>query len=185
VAGTTTYVALLRGVNLGRQRRVAMADLRALVEGLGHTGVRTLLQSGNVVLSGRSGTPERVARRLEEALAARYGFEVGVVVRTRDALAAVVAADPLGHLATDPARYAVVFCSAPVGDRLADLAPDTYAPDVVHVAESEVYVWMPDGFRGTRVPADLWDRRLPGTTTTTRNWRTVTRLLALADEPRA
>lgn len=182
MAGTTTYVAFLRGINLGKQRRVAMADLRACVEDLGHTGVRTHLQSGNVVLTGETAPPAKVATRLEEALADRFGFDVGVVVRTHDALAAVVEADPLGHLADDPARYAVVFCSEPVGDRLADLAPDAYAPDVVHVAGSEVYVWMPDGFSGTRIPADLWDRRLPRTLTTTRNWRTVTRVLALADE---
>lgn len=85
----TRYVALLRGINIGPHRRVVMADLRALMVGLGYDDVQTLLQSGNPVLTAK-GTPERVALDLEHHIATDLGVKTEVVVRTGRELADVV-----------------------------------------------------------------------------------------------
>jgi uncharacterized protein (DUF1697 family) len=93
----TTYVVLLRGINVGRHRRIAMSDLRALLDGLGYSDVRTHLQSGNVVLaSGKSS--DQVRRSIEKRIAEELGVDVEIFVRTRDELAAVIALDPLGDV---------------------------------------------------------------------------------------
>src|SRR5688572_24083746 len=89
------YIALLRGINVGGNKKVPMAQLRELMEGLGYTDVATLLQSGNAVFTSKEKNPARVATQLEAAIAREFGFEVAVVIRTRDELAAVIQANPL------------------------------------------------------------------------------------------
>jgi hypothetical protein len=103
-----TYVVLLRGINLGSKRRVAMADLRELLEGLGYDDVRTHLQSGNVVLR-TTGSAAAVKEKVEAALATHCGFDIDVVVRTKALLAKVIGGNPFTGKATDNARYLVVF----------------------------------------------------------------------------
>src|SRR5687767_7485255 len=105
-----THIALLRGINLGPSRRVAMADLRALCERLGYEGVRTLVNSGNVVLTGE-GSPRKLEQELEKAIAAELGMEVPVVVRTRDELADVVERNPFPEAEAEPKRVQVSFLS--------------------------------------------------------------------------
>src|SRR3712207_3033581 len=105
------HIALLRGINLGPARRVAMADLRELCAGLGYRGVQTYVQSGNVVFTSDSG-PERVAEELSRAIARELGIETDVVVRSREELEDVVARDPFGALVDEPKRYQVTFLSA-------------------------------------------------------------------------
>jgi len=103
-----TYVLLLRGINLGPKRRVAMADLRELLEGLGYDDVRTHLQSGNVVLRA-TGSAAALRKQVETALATHCGFDVDVVVRTKAQLDKVVAHDPFA--ARRPTGRATSWCS--------------------------------------------------------------------------
>ena len=164
-------VALLRGVNLGK-RQVKMADLRAAVEGLGHTDVATYLQSGNVVF-----TP--AGRRLDglgAAATAALGMEIAVVLRTGKELAAVVAANP--YPVDDPTKVVVMF----LADRfrrkaLDDIDPSAFSPDEFTFTGKELYVKLPNGQARSKLMEALNKRNL-GTTATTRNWRTV---IALAD----
>ena len=159
-----------------------MADLRACVEGLGFQDVRTHINSGNLVFSGPGVEPGEVRGQLELALEETFGFPVDVVVRTRDELAAVVAADPLGEVASDPSRYHVSFLAETLDrSRVAHLDPKAYAPEAFHLDDREVYVWAPEGARDSRLLDALSEKKL-GTTVTARNWRTVTKLLELADE---
>jgi uncharacterized protein (DUF1697 family) len=167
-------IALLRGVNVGGNRRVEMARLRALMEEIGYSDVRTYLNSGNVVFSG----PRRSERHLETAIAKAFGFEVLVVLRSRDELADVVAANPLRDVATDPAKHLVVFCA---GKASTDLEPADFAPETFLVREREVYLWAPSGI-GTSPLAKLLAAKSLGDKSTARNWRTVEKLLALADD---
>src|SRR5262245_61751276 len=113
-APRTTYVAFLRGINVGRARQVAMADLREIAESVGYEDVRTLLRSGNVVLASGSPSADDVAAALERAIESRLRMNVGVVVRTSDELAAVVAADPLQITSDDGSRRHVVFLGEPL-----------------------------------------------------------------------
>jgi uncharacterized protein (DUF1697 family) len=177
-------VVLLRGINLGRSRRVAMADLRELLEGLGYQDVRTHLQSGNAVLS-TDGAPAAVAEAIEARIAERMDLEVRVVVRTGDELAAMVAADPLGEVARDPARRMVIFLPAPP-DRAALRAIEAqdFGDERLEVAGREIHAWCPGGIGRSPLMAALGDARVsPGGTA--RNWRTVTRLAEMAGPPAA
>jgi len=150
---TTRQIALLRGINLGSRRRVAMPKLRELLEGLGYEDVRTHLQSGNVVLS-----------------AAATGAE----------LAKVVARNPLADFAEDPARYLVSFLSAkPDRAAVRDLKALDVPPEQFVVHGREVYAWHPNGVQRSKLFKALADGAL-GVTATARNWNTVTRLLELA-----
>lgn len=166
-------IALLRGINVGGHRTVPMSTLRALVEELGYRDVQTYVQSGNVVFTG----PKRSAKHLESALAKAFGFDVAVVLRTRDELAAIVKANPLRKIATEPSRHLVFFCEGKpkVPFDAADFAPETFV-----VRGREVYLWAPDGF-GRSPLAKAFAAKPPAAKTTARNWRTVEKLLALAD----
>ena len=173
-------VALLRGINLGSRQRVAMGDLRSLLESLGHEDVRILGRTGNVVLRA-SQAPEAVGRELERRLAADLGVETPVLMRTRDELAGVIAHNPLGAVATDPKRHQVTFLAAePPAAVLAALEAADYAPERVAIAGREIHAWHPDGIGRSPLARRLTDARLR-VTATARNWTTVTDLLALAD----
>ena len=166
-------IALLRGVNLGGNKKVEMARLRALVEKLGYGDVRTHLNSGNVIFSGR----RRAEKHLEAAIEEEFGFEVPVVLRSRDELADIVRANPLGKRATDLAKYLVFFCAGPAST---DLDPADFAPETFVIRDREIYLWAPSGISTTPLATLLLSGALSGKSTA-RNWRTVEKLLALAD----
>jgi uncharacterized protein (DUF1697 family) len=175
------HVVFLRGINLGGKRRVPMSELRATLEEAGYDNVRTHLQSGNVVLTSEA-APGELERDLAATLRDAFGFDIAVVVRTRDELAAVIERDPFGDEAADPARYQVSFLSAepdPAG--VAELEGAEVAPERVAVLGREVYAWHPGGVGRSELAKLITDRRL-GVEVTARNWRTVTKLLELADE---
>jgi uncharacterized protein (DUF1697 family) len=184
VAERSRYVALLRAVNVGGRNRIAMADLRELLEGLGYGEVRTHLQSGNALftVSDTHESAEDVARAIERALAEEVGLAAKVLVRARSELERVVAANPLLDIADDHARLLVTFLSdAPAREAAGALAPADFEPDVFAIGEREIYAWYPDGVRATRLSNAFWERRF-GLVATARNWNTVTRLLELMGE---
>ena len=173
------FVALLRGINVGRHNRVAMADLRQLLTDLGHTGVRTHLNSGNAVFAGRARSPAAVARAIEAELQARLGRAIRVFVRTGDELAAVVAANPLPT--TDPSRLLVVFLDGPPdAAALHRIDLDAYAPERMAAGRREVYLWLPSGITGSALLKAIGEQRVDAAGTA-RNWATVTRLLSLVE----
>jgi uncharacterized protein (DUF1697 family) len=174
-------IVLLRGINIGPRNRVAMPALRELLTDAGFDGVRTYVQSGNVVLETRR-TPALVARACEKAIAAELGLDIPVVVRTRDELAEVVRRDPLGKVAHNPKRYQVSFLeSEPGADVVKTLSGLAADGERMEVVGREIYAWHPDGVARSRLWAGLAGKDL-GTKATARNWTTVTTLLEMADE---
>ena len=158
-----------------------MPALRELLTATGYGDVRTYLQSGNVVVSTKA-RPDRLASDFQLLIAAEFGLEIPVVVRTRDELATVVDRNPLGDVATDPKRYQVSFLDAEADpktvDELARLATDA---ERFAAIGRELYAWHPDGVARSR----LWNKLAStglGVTATSRNWTTVTELLSIADE---
>jgi uncharacterized protein (DUF1697 family) len=177
---SSRQIALLRGVNVGRARRVAMADLRALVERLGYRDVRTLLNSGNVVFSASAKNAANAAARIERALVADLGVAAGVFVLDAAELAAIVAANPLARVAHDPARLLLAVTSAPaLHARFAPLAAQDWTPDALAVGQRVAYLWCADGLIASRLMQAA--QRALGDGMTTRNWATMTKLLALAE----
>jgi uncharacterized protein (DUF1697 family) len=178
-----TYVGLLRGVNVGRSTRVAMADLRTLVEQLGYRDVRTILNSGNVVFAGPRASAARVAGQLELALAKHLGVPVTVVVLTAPELEAAVAANPLAKIASDPSRLVLAVPANPRDlIRLNPLLEKDWAPEALAAGPRAAYFWCPGGFIDSPVAEAV--RRILGNSVTMRNWATVGKLLTLSTKER-
>jgi uncharacterized protein (DUF1697 family) len=173
----TRYVALLRGINVGKAHQVDMPRLREGLAGRGYGGVRTHLRSGNVLLDSAL-AEEELARELAKAIEEDFGFPVPVVLRTAAELADVLARDPLGDRATDPARYSVTFLPAPPSADLVAALPPADGGEYV-VDGRELFLWLPDGM--SRSPMGTWPwGRLLGVAGTNRNWNTVTTLAGMA-----
>lgn len=172
-------VLMLRGINLGPNRRVPMAELRALLADAGYGSVRTYVQSGNIVLRAAA-TPADLERDVGRLIGERFGFEVPVIARTAQELAAVVAGNPLADVATDPKRYQVSFCAAPVDPEIVARLQAAAAGGERLVADGrELYAWHPDGVARSKMWTALAGTGL-GTVATARNWTTVTTLAEMA-----
>ena len=176
---TGRHVALLRGINVGKAKRVAMADLRALVESLGYDDVQTLLNSGNVLFSAPKTTPATAAARIEKALAAQLGVSARVTAVSAEEVAEIVAANPLGAVATDPSRLLVaVFADEASCRALLPLAARDWAPDALALGRRAAYLWCAAGALDS--PLSKAAGKAWGDAATTRNWATMLKLLALA-----
>jgi uncharacterized protein (DUF1697 family) len=178
-----SYVALLRGINVGRAKRVAMADLRKLVGDLGYVDVRSVLNSGNVLFSGPVLKPAAAAAAIEEALVLKLGVAARVTVLSRDELATVIADNPLLPLATDHSRLLVFILANPTHrKRIQALSAQDWAPEALAIGKRAAYVWCPTGVLDSRAAAALGQQL--GDATTARNWSTLCKLQALsADAP--
>ena len=174
-----TLIALLRGINVGKAKRVAMADLRKLVEKLGYTDVRTLLNSGNVVFKSTSTDTAKAATRIEKALLESTGISRRVLVVTAAELATAVKENPLLKVADNPSRLLVAFLANPAD--LAGLKPllkQDWGKEVLAIGSRVAYFWLPDGVIDSKIFAAL--SRKPSGDVTTRNWATVLKIHALA-----
>jgi len=174
-------IVLLRGINIGPRNRIAMPELRKLLEAAGFDDVRTYVQSGNIVLSTRR-KPDGTATACEKLIAAELGLEIPAVVRTRDELAEVVRRNPLAGVADDPKRYQVSFLAGkPAPQALEKLAALAAAGERMEAIGREIYAWHPNGIARSKLWAGLAGKGL-GVKATARNWTTVTTLLEMADE---
>lgn len=173
-------IAFIRGINVGSHNRIAMPALRDALVDAGYADVRTYLQSGNVVLETRK-SPARVARELERLLDAQFNLAVAVITRTREELAAVVDLNPLGKAPKDPKRYHVNFLDRePSKEIMRKLEDAAAGKEQVVLAGRELYVWYPNRSGRSKLAVLLSGKGL-GVTATSRNWATVTNVLALAD----
>ncbi|HEX3841020.1 MAG TPA: DUF1697 domain-containing protein [Acidimicrobiales bacterium] len=173
------FAVLLRGINVGGNKRVAMADLRQLLSGLGFTDVQTLLQSGNAVFGCRRTKPEALARRIEGAIRDELGLDVACIVRSQEEMQAVIAGNPLPQAAKDGSKFLVVFLSRPPDpERLAEHDPVELFPDRIRLGDRVIYQWCPDGILAAPAAGGFAEKYL-SVTTTGRNWNTVTKLGAL------
>ncbi|WP_436887250.1 DUF1697 domain-containing protein [Nocardiopsis dassonvillei] len=173
----SVYVVLLRGINVGRSNRIAMADLRSLLADLGYRDVATHLQSGNAVVTSGEEGPEALAAAVSAGLRERFGAQVPVLARTAGEFAAAVAANPLE--VGDASRFLVLFCSGTLDTAaLSGLDPAEYPRERIAVTATEAYTAHEEGLRFARLP-DVVARHTDGFVTG-RNWRTVLRLADMA-----
>jgi len=180
VSATRTYVALIRGINVGGHNRISMAELRSVFSSLGHQDVTTLIQSGNVVFGSGAGDAAAVAREIELRLAADFGLGVSVLLRTPPELAQVAGNNPFLTGETDLARLHVLFLDGPpAAGAVAGLDPIWSPPDRFNVHGREIYVHYPNGAGRSRLTVGYFESRL-GVSATARNWNTVLRLVELA-----
>lgn len=175
------YIALLRGINVGRAKRVPMADLCKLVASLGFGDVRSVLNSGNVVFSGAPATPAAAAAAIEEQLVLRLGVASRVTVLASDELAQLIDENPLLGVATDPSRMlAFVLADPGLRSLLEPLCRQAWTPGALALGRRAAYVWCPDGVLDSAAAAAVG--KLLGDKTTSRNWATLSKLHALCRE---
>jgi uncharacterized protein (DUF1697 family) len=172
-----THVALLRGINVGTAKRIAMQDLRSLMTGLGYGEVRTLLNSGNVVFKApaRAADP---AKRIEREIATRLGVSSRVTVLTARELDVAVRGNTLLKVASHPSRLLVgVLASRDDRARLEPLTRERWKSERLALGERVCYLWCPDGIIKSKLMAAV-DRAV-GDAITSRNWSTVQKLHSL------
>jgi uncharacterized protein (DUF1697 family) len=176
----TTYVALLRGVNLGSVNKVPMKELRTLFEGMGHESVRTYLQSGNVIFNARSSSPKKLAAEIEDAVFQAFEVRSSVILRTSRELQRTAEGNPFRVEGAKPSALQVMFLAdRPSSTAVKTLEPDRSAPDQFRLKGREIYLWLPNGAARSKLTIDYFEKRLE-TRATARNWNTVTKLLDLS-----
>ncbi|MFD4242920.1 DUF1697 domain-containing protein [Streptomyces sp. NPDC058525] len=175
------YAALLRGINVGGSKKVPMAELRSVLEGLGHGDVQTYLQSGNAVFSSTRQDPGALARELEAAIEAHFGFRVACLVVDGAYLKAVADACPFPADELEGKQlHATFFSELPGPERFAGLDPAAYLPEEYRLGDRVLYLYAPNGLGRSKLAEALAKpARVKGIDATTRNWNTVAKLVEL------
>jgi uncharacterized protein (DUF1697 family) len=179
-----TFVALLRGINVGKANRIPMADLRALLQGLGYTDVTTLLNSGNAVFRAGKGTAARHASDIAAAITSQMQLNVPVIVKSAQELNAVASANPWASTAPDPSRLLVAFAQDKQAlGSLDAIRKLVVAPEEFVIGPHAAYLHCVSGILESKAGKALLGKA--GQTVTTRNWATVLKLQALAGQSAA
>ncbi|HEV7608967.1 MAG TPA: DUF1697 domain-containing protein [Steroidobacteraceae bacterium] len=175
------YVALFRGINVGKAKRIAMADLQALLGKLGYTDVHTLLNSGNAVFTAEAEAGAKHAERIRQAVLKKLGVDALVIVKSEKDVAAIIAGNELGAIAHDHSRLLVALTNE--GKALASvkaLAKTAWGDEKIHVGKHAAYLWCANGILESKAAVAL----LKGldNTGTTRNWATLNKIHVLMKE---
>ncbi|MDF6045659.1 DUF1697 domain-containing protein [Streptomyces sp. JH14] len=181
---TTSYAALLRGINVSGHKRVPMAELRTLLTELGHGDVRTYLQSGNAVFSSRSDDEDALTAQLERAIEDRFGFFVPCLIRNGPYLASVADACPFAAAELEGKQLHVTYFDRPVdAARFAAIEADAFLPEEFRLGDRALYLYAPDGLGRSRLAEALHRPAVTkGLTATSRNWNTVVKLVEMTRE---
>jgi uncharacterized protein (DUF1697 family) len=177
------YIALLRGINVGAHKRMKMEKLVASCAACGYSGAKTYIQSGNVVLKAAKMPAEKLSKTLAARIATDFGFSADVISRTREELGAIIAGNPLlKERGIDTEKLHVVFLAEPPElSAIKKLQTLTIAPDLVRIANREIYFYFPNGVSGSSLWKHPLDKVLE-VSATMRNWNTVNELFAMAEE---
>jgi uncharacterized protein (DUF1697 family) len=172
------YVALFRGINVGKAKRIAMADLRTLLAKLGFTDIQTLLNSGNAVFTGAAEPPAKLAARLREVVAKKLGVDALVIIKSDKDVAGIVAGNELETFATDHSKLLVAVTNdGPSLGAVKAMAKAEWGAEKVHVGNHAAYVWCANGILESKAAVALLKNL--GEKGTTRNWATFGKIHAL------
>jgi uncharacterized protein (DUF1697 family) len=177
-----TYIAILRGINVGAQKKVLMADLKDMLNKFKLKDVVTYIQSGNVVFkSDEKLSNEEFAEKIEKAIEKKFKFEVPVIVRNADELKKLIATNPFAkNKKNDPLKLHVTFLSEiPKKELLDELKKLNDPRDEFEIIGKEVFLHCPINYGETKLSNSFFEKKLK-VTATTRNWKTVNTLLEMA-----
>lgn len=174
-----SYAAMLRGVNVGGRAKVGMEDLRSLFTSLGYTDVASYVQSGNLVFKSSIKDASKLTKAIEQQILADLDMEVAVLIRSGAELEKIVAANPLIDRSTDPTKLHVTFLQAkPKPGQVGELPTLSDGKDELAIVGREIYLFCPDGYGNSKLNNAFIEKRL-GMRATTRNWRTVAKLVEM------
>lgn len=169
------YIAILRGINVSGSKKLPMVELRELLSNLGFTEVQTYIQSGNVVFKSSEKNQEKLGNQIAQAIKKQYDYDVPVLVKTIDQWKTAIANNPFTE--RDISKQAITFLATIPKETTIDI--DSKG-DQFKIINSEVYLYCPNGFGRSKLSNNLFERKLK-TQATTRNWRTIYKLLDLAE----
>lgn len=175
------YISLLRGINVGGNKKIKMAELKTLYEALGFSRVQTLLQSGNALFEGPEADPETLAAQIEAGIERQFGFHASVIMRTAEEWQGVIARHPFSaEQLSDPQKLLITFLQQePAAAALETLRQAHSGPETIHNSGRELYIHYPEGMGRSKLDHSLIERKLK-ITGSGRNWNTVSKLAALA-----
>jgi uncharacterized protein (DUF1697 family) len=176
-----THIALLRAVNVGGNSKIAMADLKAMLADLGYANPQSLLQTGNLIFQAKEANGDKLAAKLENAVAERFGLATDVLIRTAAQWRQAIAANPFPQAAArDPSHLLIMpLKDAPAKQAVKDLQTAIQGRETVAAVGRELYIVYPEGIGRSKLTNKLIESRL-NTRGTGRNWNTALKLAALA-----
>ncbi len=176
----TAIVSLFRGINVGGNRQVKMADLKALHESLGLKDVIPYIQSGSVVFTSDDAHPEHLQKQIEDSFEQKFGFHAAVMVRTSAELSDIIDKNPFQNQPGKESKWIVVmFLAARPDDTAQEALLKSYTgPEEIIITRQEMYIYYPDAIARSKLTNTLIEKKLktPGTA---RNWNTVLQLQKL------
>ena len=179
----SVVISLLRGINVGGNRKIKMDALRDLYVSLDLRDVQTHVQSGNVVFRTKERNLARLTKRIEDAIEQTFGFHSNVIVRTRAELSDVIVRNPFAkRRGIEPAKLLVTFLGAvPAAEALQKLRGIKADPEELYFDGRELYIYFPNGAGRSKLPWASVEKLLnvPGTA---RNWNSVVKILEIADK---
>jgi uncharacterized protein (DUF1697 family) len=174
----TTYIALLRGINVGGRNRLPMKELRSLLQGLGYENVKTYIQSGNVVFESDETDVKALSHEISTVIAGNYDFEPRVMVLTAEEVEAAAAGNPYPEAESAPKTVHLGFLdSEPTEPDLEKLESFRKENERFELREKVFYMHAPDGVGRSKLAAN--SERLLGVPMTSRNWRTISKILEM------
>ncbi len=179
----TTYVSILRGINVGGHRMIKMDALRQLFDKIGLANSRTYIQSGNVVFQGEKTNPQELKNKIADAIANTFGFDVPVLVKELGEFKRIVENNPFaGNKTIDASHLHVTFLSGqPDPEKLRNMKESHCQADEFHLIGQAIYLYCPNGYSKSKLTNGFLESKL-GVTATTRNWKTANELIALAQQ---
>jgi len=177
------FVSFIRGINVGGNKMMSMADVKTLYESLGLKDVRSHLQTGNIIFQCAKGNPAKLGKRIENAMEKKFGFHRDVMIRTPEQLEAVIKRNPFKKEQTDPSWLVVMFLTgSPDKIDIENLTEAHKGPEKFHIAGEEMYVYYPSGMGRSKLSNAFIEKKLK-VAGTARNWNVVTKLAAMMKEP--
>jgi uncharacterized protein (DUF1697 family) len=179
----STFISMLRGINVGGQKRLSMETLRKIYSDLGFSKIRTYVQSGNVVFESSDIDRSSLVEKIEAHIQQTCGYHVEVFIRQTDEIQRILRCNPfLTDRNEDPSKLHVTFYyQSPAETLLAKLTAPGGTTDEFALAEMAVYLFCPNGYGKTKLSNSFFERKL-GIPLTTRNWNTVNALYKMAVE---
>ncbi len=174
-----TYIALLRGINVSGQKKILMADLRAILEENGLSNVRTYIQSGNVIFQSRDIKIDELAWKIKQCILSRYGFEVPVLVRTKTQLESILNASPFKDEKLEKSYFTILH-TIPEKELIKEVSALSYEKEEIFITPECVYGFCETGYGKAKFTNNLFERKLK-VSATTRNYRTMVKLIAMCD----
>jgi len=177
------YIALLRGINVSGQKKIKMADLKIHFEALGYDHVQTYIQSGNVIFSTQATDQKILAEQISDQLKSTYGFDVPVLVKTLEELTDIIQNNPFTEerYHQDQQIYFTLLGEPPHLENLQKLEDISYPNEAYHIDGTTIYFFCSQGYGRAKMNNNFFENKLK-VTATTRNWKTVNKLIALAAE---